>query len=200
MDYSAVGPNKTTLYCTLTTSVKFQSSQVLQALSEIVFGSKRWKNSSPGSFKFLPLDRQCCAASLLMSKKVLRRPEGGKENEPLTQTLVSTTFTFVPTLTEPLKPELRWLRDFIMCRGCQIHTGSRNMPSGGATPTLTISVHSCFFSFFFLSSPVNGVTPSHRWCQQLRWLSTSPERFERFPLEEEEEKKKRLSSFHFQTL
>lgn len=71
-----------------------------------------------------------------------------KENEPLTQTLVSSTFTFVPTLTELLKPELRWLRNFIMCRGSQIHTESRNMPSGGATPTLTISVHSCFFFLF----------------------------------------------------
>lgn len=65
--------------------------------------------------------------------------------------LVSTTFAFVPALTELLKPEPRWLRDFIMCRGSQIHTERTNMPSGGATPTLAIYVHSCFFfyaSFF----------------------------------------------------
>lgn len=103
-----------------------------------IINKTSWKNLSPGTFKLftVPADE----------KKVMQRAEP-KENEPLTQTLVPTNFTFVPALTELLNLELRWLRDFIMCRVSQIHTESRSMASEGATPH---SHHFCSFMFFFL--------------------------------------------------
>lgn len=63
----------------------------------------------------------------------------------------------------------RWISHFIMCRGSEIHTESTTKNERGWRSDAQ------FLPFLFIHVfPVNGVTPSHCWCQRLHSLPKKP--------------------------